>query len=704
MVHLQRIARAPHATGTVANAEVRAYLVAQLRALGLEPEVQSGLGIAPKNGAIGLVHNVIVRLAGQQPGPAVMLVAHYDSAPTSLGAADDGASVAAILETLRALRAGAPLPHDVICLLTDGEEPGLLGARLFAAKHPLARQGGVVLNFEYRGNRGPVWMFETSTGNDGLVRQWSGAAAAPLGNSLLYEIYKRMPNGTDMSVFKQAGMQGLNFAAIGGHTAYHTALDRVERLDVGTLQRQGDTMLSLARHFAQHPAERSAGDRIYFDVPLLGVIGYSAAWLWPLTAVVVALFGVTVAVSLRRAGLRGRAIAQATLLFALQVALVAGACQLLWAGLLLVHPGYRLMLQGDTYNANWYLAAFACLAFALFSLLSGWLRRWFAVMELALGAVACWLVLMLAAAAWMPGASFLLAWPLLFTLLALLLLLLRKGTANTSCVLLALGTVPAILVVVPLLPLVAGAATLSMICVPVCLGTLLLGLAGPVLAALARLRLMPVALLAAVGCLAGGALTASFDAEHPRPYSLFYLANGDTGRASWLSGDEQPDAFTGGFLRNAERRTVPELHGTGGPRVWAAAAPDHAIASPEITVVGDHADGAARELVLDVRSLRQAARLTLAVDGATVSNATIAGEPFSQRPETHWKAHLYGFGGDRIRITLRLERQAPFRLRVNDTSYGLAAVGVAARPAGLVPQPFGSSETVQAVRTLSFNP
>lgn len=109
------------------------------------PEVPSGVGISPANGAAGHVHNVVVRLPWRRPGLKVMLPVHYDSAPTSPGAADDSASVAAMLETLRALRADGPLEHDVIGLLADGQEPGLLGARLFVARHPLARQVGIVL-------------------------------------------------------------------------------------------------------------------------------------------------------------------------------------------------------------------------------------------------------------------------------------------------------------------------------------------------------------------------------------------------------------------------------------------------------------------------------------------------------------------------------------------------------------------------------
>ena len=75
-----------------------------------------------------------------------------------------------MLETLRALKAGPPLDRDVIALLTDGEESGCLGARVFVTEHPWADEVGIVLNFDARGNSGPSIMFETSDGNGWLIR------------------------------------------------------------------------------------------------------------------------------------------------------------------------------------------------------------------------------------------------------------------------------------------------------------------------------------------------------------------------------------------------------------------------------------------------------------------------------------------------------------------------------------------------------
>ena len=65
-------------------------------------------------------------------------MAHYDSVPCSPGASDDGMGTATVIETARAIAAGAPLRRTVVIVLTDGEEAGLLGAEAFMREHPLA--------------------------------------------------------------------------------------------------------------------------------------------------------------------------------------------------------------------------------------------------------------------------------------------------------------------------------------------------------------------------------------------------------------------------------------------------------------------------------------------------------------------------------------------------------------------------------------
>jgi acetylornithine deacetylase/succinyl-diaminopimelate desuccinylase-like protein len=150
---LAAVASEPRPMGSPAHSRVRRHLVERLRQIGVEPDERSHT-LVWREGAearAAVVHNVAARLAGTAPTGSVLLAAHYDSVPGSPGAGDNGVAVAALLETLRALRELPPPRNDVIFLFSDGEEQGLLGAQAFVAEHPWSRSVRVVLNFEARG-------------------------------------------------------------------------------------------------------------------------------------------------------------------------------------------------------------------------------------------------------------------------------------------------------------------------------------------------------------------------------------------------------------------------------------------------------------------------------------------------------------------------------------------------------------------------
>src|SRR6266480_2544676 len=191
---------------------------------------------------------------GQSGGPAVLLVAHYDSVEAGPGAGDDGAGIAAILETVRALQAGGPVAHDVIVLFTDGEESDMLGAAAFVREHPWAKDVAMALNFEARGTTGRSLMFETGPGNLDAVRVLRTVPSVTTG-SLFTTIYRTMPNGADR---------------------YHTSHDDIAHLNTGSLQHHGQQALALAHAFANGPLPRQrTGDAVFFDLPAVGLVVYS---------------------------------------------------------------------------------------------------------------------------------------------------------------------------------------------------------------------------------------------------------------------------------------------------------------------------------------------------------------------------------------------------------------------------------------------
>lgn len=97
-----------------------------------------------------------------------------------------------------------------VVLFSDGEELGLLGARAFARHHPWMADVRLVLNFEARGTRGPSILFETGPGTGPLMTDFATTAPHPLAFSYGYDVYRRLPNDTDFTVFREAGKSGFN--------------------------------------------------------------------------------------------------------------------------------------------------------------------------------------------------------------------------------------------------------------------------------------------------------------------------------------------------------------------------------------------------------------------------------------------------------------------------------------------------------------
>ena len=219
---LVEIARAPHPTGSPEHARVRAYLIDRLTALGLAPEIQTTTSVIQRGSYVqsATVRNVVARIAGAASTGAVLVTAHYDSRELALGAADDGSGVVSILEALRAMQASEPLQNDLIVLFTDAEELGLLGARAFVNEHPWMADVRLALSLEMRGGGGPSIMFETGQENGWIVRAYRAADPTAYGNSMSYEVYQRLPRDTDYTPFKEAGIQGLNFAGIDNAAAH----------------------------------------------------------------------------------------------------------------------------------------------------------------------------------------------------------------------------------------------------------------------------------------------------------------------------------------------------------------------------------------------------------------------------------------------------------------------------------------------------
>lgn len=258
----------PHVSGSPHNTVVRNRVVAQLEAAGYEPQFQKRYHCNPMFGSCSPVENIIAVKPGSDDKYAVMLTAHYDSGWAGPGAADDGAGTSAILEIARMAADFPPFRNDIVFLISDSEENGLIGADAFAEHHPLFEKIKAVINLEARGVAGPSAMFETGEGNRSIIRMFSKNVDRPMGNSLAYEMYKRMPNDTDYSVYKRKGVMGLNFAMVQGVAVYHSAIDDPDHLDLGSLQHHGDNAWGMMKALGERDLDTitSREDAGYIDI------------------------------------------------------------------------------------------------------------------------------------------------------------------------------------------------------------------------------------------------------------------------------------------------------------------------------------------------------------------------------------------------------------------------------------------------------
>ena len=319
MADVREIARRPHPVGSADHARVQALLLQRMSGLGLQTSTQAGpisrgsarylrqMGGDPE-AANFTATNLIGVLPGLNPAlPAVALMAHYDTVPTSAGAADDTTGVAAVLEAVRAIRARGPADRTLVVLFTDAEEIGLDGARVFWGGHPLRDRIGAVINLEARGGGGRAMMFETGRGNAETIALFARTGVRADGgvtsNSLAGYVYEQMNNDTDFTIPRDRGVQGLNLAFIGRPEQYH-GRSTPETLDPGAVQHIGSQTLESADALLRAQAlPAPTTNTVYADLFGRMILSHPPAAGWVLLALACGLLAAAAWRARTRAGL-----------------------------------------------------------------------------------------------------------------------------------------------------------------------------------------------------------------------------------------------------------------------------------------------------------------------------------------------------------------------------------------------------------------
>lgn len=608
---VKELSSKPHFVGSKNHQVVANYLVKQLQGLGLETSIQEGFTMTEK-GTLVRSKNILARIKNTSTAPgvtkntkALLLLSHYDSAPHSFsyGASDDASGVATILESVRAfLHSKAKHKNDIIILFSDAEELGLNGATLFVTQHHWAKDIGLALNFEARGSSGPSYMLmETNQGNAKMVDAFAeGKVNYPVANSLMYSIYKMLPNDTDLTVFRESGkIQGFNFAFIDSHFNYHTMQDTYNHLNPNTLAHQGTYLFPLLKHFSNADLTNlnSTEDKVYFSIPFT-FLNYPFSWILPMLIIAFTLVFIFSFIGLGKQLLRMDETIRGFVPLLGSLFVSGIVTYVIWKLLLGFYPQYNDILQGFTYNGHDYIYGFVSITIAICFLFYQKESKRNAEMSQMIAPLIIWLFINIGIFFKLQGAGFLII-PVLSSTLMLMYYVLTQKSNRVLNIVLAL---PTLVIIAPFIQMFPVGLGLKILVGSSILTVLAFTLLLPIFGSFTQKRLWAsLFFLVAIGFFVKAHQSSGYVYGKAKPNSLVYLLNGNTNKAYGTTYDTNLDEWTKDYLgehpKNGKPLNTNKLYSKYGSEfTYMADATLKKIAKPSIEFVKDSTVGTMRYL------------------------------------------------------------------------------------------------------------
>ena len=721
--HVKVLGDQAHYVGSANHSQVRNYIVEELQQLGLEVQTQEAYNLN-KNGVLVKPQNILARIKGSENKNAVVLMTHYDSAMhSSPGASDAASGVATILEGLRAfLQQGGETKNDIIILFTDAEELGLNGAELFVKDHPWAKEAKLALNFEARGSGGNSFMLlETNQKNASLIKAFKNAKPDyPVGNSLAYSIYKMLPNDTDLTVLReQAGINGYNFAFIDDHFDYHTANDTPQNLNPETLAHQGSYLMPLLGYFKDADLENldSDYDLLYFNIPFGGFISYPFFWIFPMLIIATLLFFGLVGYGIFKKRITASGILKAFVPLLLSLLLGGFLVWAFWQFCLFIYPQYGEMEHGFTYNGYWYIAASLVLALCISLFVYHYFQKKNDKAALFIAPLFLWLLICALAAFFLKGAAYFII-PFYFALIQLFFMIQQK---RPNLILMALLSIPAILILLPFIRSFPVALGLKILFVSAILLILLFTLLLPVFGYSSRNKSLAIICFFLFNILVFTAhFYSDFDEERQKPNSLVYLKDIDSQKAMWYSYDRLTDSLTAPYF-GAEPKIL-EKSETNFSSKYASGftlqspAPNVEIPEPSIILKQTGAENGILNYSLKIAPNRPVNRMELfanievdfidfKVNSLEADEVYLGSNAFHMH-KRRWKERLltyYASNQDTLRIEFSIKEGEQPEFVLYESAYDLyqnKELKVPARSANMIPRPFVLNDATILKKTI----
>ncbi len=240
----------PRPAGSAALAECRRYLIAELKAAGIEAQEQAFEAQTPV-GRLRMV-NIVGTIAGARPD-RIAIASHYDTKLFKqfrfVGASDGASSTAALLELARVLK-GRRNEFTIELLFLDGEEAVVEWREpdhTYGSRHYVqaARKAGTLAGLkalillDMIGDRSLTVRRDTNSTpwlNDVI---W--ASAAKLGHRATF-LDDVTTVEDDHIPFLRAGVPSIDIIDL-DYSAWHTAQDDLDHVSARSLQIVGDVVL-----------------------------------------------------------------------------------------------------------------------------------------------------------------------------------------------------------------------------------------------------------------------------------------------------------------------------------------------------------------------------------------------------------------------------------------------------------------------------
>ncbi len=559
---------------------------------------------------------------------------------------------------------------------------------------------------------------ETNGGNKNLIKAFTNANLKyPVASSLMYSVYKMLPNDTDSTVFREDGdIDSFFFAFIDDHYDYHTANDTYENLDRNTLQHQGGYLLPLIHYFANADLStlKAKEDYVYVNIPVFKMISYPFSWVMPMLITAILLFIGFILFGIYKRKLTGKSIAKSFIPFLLSL-IISGIIGFYgWKLIMKLYPQYSEIQHGFTYNGHTYIAFFVLFSLGIvFGIYNRYSKK-LNTASLLVAPLTFWLLINIFIALYLRGGAFFII-PVFFGLFAFWLLIKYK---KPNLLVLALIGAPAVFLFAPLIEFFPIGLGLKMLVISCVFTILLFGILLPVFGFYkVKGTLSYLFYLLALGFFISAHLTSGFSSEKQKPNSLIYYMDADIGKAYWATFDKILDEWTKGYLGASPKKASTYIDNASGSKYnsgysFASEAPYKPIPLFEVVLNKDTIINETRSVIFTIVPERYVNQISLYTSEETRFNSlsfngkSMTLQSDSQRIKSKELVRYFVSDNDSLEVVFSISKNSKINFTVMEYSYDLLdhpQFSINKRSENMMPKPFIITDAIVVKKNINID-